>query len=83
VQNEKPKEGLLHTERISSESACALLHQLAELNLKIGAVSTVRRGTKDDLDEWAESEQRIIVELLTELRGRHPLDEEIQAATAM
>jgi len=68
------------TERMSSEVACALLHELAALNLKIGEAKQTH-----DLDQfnWIDQEKRIIEVLLTELLGRPPLDSEIQAATAM
>ena len=66
-------------ERISSEVACALLHQLASFNLLIGEATAHKENRPDLID----TEQRIIVALLTELLGREPSGEEIQAATAM
>ena len=67
---------------MSPESACALLHQLAAINLKMGNV-IVPIFSDDEWDDVLATEQRVIVELLTWLLGRHPEDHEIQAATAM
>ena len=72
---------VMQSSSMSPESACALLHQLADINVKMGnVIIPINDEEKDDV---LATEQRIIVELLTCLLGRHPEDHEIQAATAM
>ncbi len=74
---------------MNSQSACALLYKLADINLTMGDMGPTRLDSagKGDLqemaDDLADTEQRIIVELLTALLRRVPTDEEIQAATAI
>ena len=67
---------------MTQASACALLHTLGDVNLRMGNV-IIGQTSDDERDGWADTEQRVIVELLTALLGRPPLDEEIQAATAL
>jgi predicted HD phosphohydrolase len=63
---------------MDSTDACALLHDLGQLNLLMGEAT----ASSYELGQATDTEQRIIVTLLTQLLGREPTDIEIQLATA-